>query len=432
MAPAKRPICTNPGAATSCDSSEWRPTARVSKCAHWASECRGHFTRTSCTTTPPRVHTMMLGNGGELEYMYEPVTNTVLTGLRAKLHSHEIRELRTIIGQHGQTRDPNFPLRMQPEELLAGRALRAGDVFLWVGASGHDQVPWRALRGMGLYTCTIYYQSEPVRSCSLSRAEVDEIWDFSWSNIDSCVDNSRMPACDAPPVRRYVPLVPSDNPMALQYLSDPADSMPDPAPSLVFFGAPVFRQACLDFLSRRLKTRIIVQNKIWTAAAFEHWLASFETPPIFLNLHKGCQVPSARSSKGSREPITWRNPKLIGRGLLVISEPAYPKDEAEFEGLIDFAPLPALVERFHQMQAMSGAFRRKLALSRLHNFRLRFNASGVFARAGIYALLRHHRAHTRECTVDNSTPGAHRMVAPCCVFPRCLPASVDDTQDLRW
>ena len=430
MAPAKRPICANRpsrGAVSCGDSLEWRPTTRVSECALWATKCRGHFIRTSCPMSPPRVHTMILGNGGELEYMYEPVTNTVLTGLRAELHSHEIRELRTIIGQHGQTRDPSFPLRMQPEKLLAGRALRAGDVFVWVGASGHDQVPWRALRDLGLYT--IYYQSEPVRSCSLSRAEVDEIWDFSWSNIDSCVDSSHMPACDAPPVRRYVPLVPSAVPVSLQHLSDPADSMPEPAPSLVFFGAPVFRQACLDFLSQRLKTRIIVQNKIWNTAAFERWLTLFETPPIFLNLHKGCQVPSARSSERSRvpTPITWRNPKLISRGLLVISEPAYHKDEAEFEGLIDFAPLPALVERFHHLQAMSGALRRKLALSRLHNFRSRFNASGVFARAGIYTLLRYHRTHTRECTVDNSTPAPHRTTAPCCVFPRCLPASADDT-----
>lgn len=219
---------------------------------------------------------------------------------------------------------------------------------------------WRVRAQPGTLACparcrailyTIYYQSEPVRSCSLSRAEVDEIWDFSWSNIDSCDDSSHMPACDAPPVKRYVPLVPSDVPIPLQPLPDPTDSMSEPAPSLVFFGAPVFRQACLDFLSQRLKTRVIVQDKIWNAAAFERWLASFETPPIFLNLHKGCQVPSTRSSEGSRQPmpITWRNPKLIGRGLLVISEPAYPKDEAEFEGLIDFAPLPELVERFHRM-----------------------------------------------------------------------------------
>ena len=47
---------------------------------------------------------------------------------------------------------------------------------------GTDGCPGRYLRGRGVYR--IYYQSEPVTSLVFTKDEVDEVWDFSWHNID--------------------------------------------------------------------------------------------------------------------------------------------------------------------------------------------------------------------------------------------------------
>ena len=47
---------------------------------------------------------------------------------------------------------------------------------------GTDACPGRCSVVEGMYR--IYYQSEPVTSLVFTKDEVDEVWDFSWHNID--------------------------------------------------------------------------------------------------------------------------------------------------------------------------------------------------------------------------------------------------------
>ena len=65
------------------------------------------------------------------------------------------------------------------------------------------------------------------------------------------------------------------------------------------------------------------QYGIWSRRAFDTFLTQPEVG-IFLNLHKGCTTDG---SKAAYNPVTWRNPVLLNAHALLLSEPAYPKDQ---------------------------------------------------------------------------------------------------------
>jgi hypothetical protein len=70
--------------------------------------------------------------------------------------------------------------------------------FIWVGVHNVQRVPWKQIRARGAKT--VYYQTERVNSCALTKSNVDEIWDYAWYNIEQCKGKR-----DAP-VLRYVPI----------------------------------------------------------------------------------------------------------------------------------------------------------------------------------------------------------------------------------
>ena len=86
--------------------------------------------------------------------------------------------------------------------------------------------------------------------------------------------------------------------------------------------------------------------------------------------------------------MTWRNPKLLSSGGLIISERCYGKDELEFKGLIDFVERADIPIMFEQYVRMAPSERLRLGLSRREAFARRFDAVKIFGEAGIGSLLR--------------------------------------------
>ena len=68
--------------------------------------------------------------------------------------------------------------------------LKSGDTFVWIGNVGKFSQPWTSLRELGVRT--VYYQTEPMDlrqtsvQCPFRNQTVDEILDFSWSNLQLC------------------------------------------------------------------------------------------------------------------------------------------------------------------------------------------------------------------------------------------------------
>ena len=118
---------------------------------------------------------------------------------------------------------------------------------------------------------------------------------------------------------------------------------------------------------------------------------------IFLNLHKDC------SNETVANPVTWRNPKLLSSGGLIISERCYGKDEIEFKGLIDFVERADIPIIFEQYVRMSPSERLRLGARRREEFARRFDAVRIFEGAGIGSLLR---------ASSDVKPGAPAAVEP--------------------
>ena len=126
---------------------------------------------------------------------------------------------------------------------------------------------------------------------------------------------------------------------------------------------------------------LVSTYNIWNDRDYEDFLRG-DYIGIFLNLHKDCSNVSVPN------PVTWRNPKLLSSGGLIISERCYGKDELEFKGLIDFVERADIPIMFEQYVRMAPSERLRLGLSRREAFAERFDAVKIFERAGIGSLLR--------------------------------------------
>jgi hypothetical protein len=126
---------------------------------------------------------------------------------------------------------------------------------------------------------------------------------------------------------------------------------------------------------------LISRYNVWNDADYGDFLRA-DYIGIFLNLHKDC------GNRSVANPVTWRNPKILSSGGLIISERCYGKDEIEFKGLIDFVERADIPVVFEQYVRMAPSERLRLGLSRREAFAKRFDATRIFERAGIGSLLR--------------------------------------------
>ena len=270
------------------------------------------------------------------------------------------------------------------------RKLRRGDIFVWVGVAGSRNVPWQSLRQFGIFT--VHYQTEPWDvGCALYRDSVDELWDFSWHNIDACVEGGSHPGIayyergksvrDAPGAVRYVPLG-ADS-------SSPQVEHPTVGPPLAFLGEFESRRQprryhCLRAIDMQLKQvnapSVLKRRDLWDAEEYRQLL---RTHDIWLNIHKLCG--------DAHNPVTFRVQRVLSAGGLLISERAYWKDEREFDGLVDFVGLrgdnsTALVAEYRRVATLSATERAEIAATRQRRFHERFSPKRIFERTGLYAL----------------------------------------------
>ena len=283
------------------------------------------------------------------DYLYAPLRATVLTGLRGL----------------GVSR-----IHVSYEGAFDWDAIPTGSILIWLGwgrkgrYGRNRRVPWKALGGRGVYR--IYYQSEPVTSLVYTKDEVDEVWDFSWHNIDKVSTHENAP------ILRYVPIAFLREAPLIKRFGD--------VPKLVFFGNAKWRP-CWSDVKAMMGADLMSRYNVWNDQDYEDFLGN-DYIGIFLNLHKDCGNASVAN------PVTWRNPKLLSSGGLVISERCYGKDELEFKGLIDFVERADIPIMFEQYVRMAPSERLRLGLSRREAFAERFDAVRIFERAGIGSLLR--------------------------------------------
>ena len=310
----------------------------------------------------------------KLSVMYWPVVGTLLEGFR---HAEAGVEILLGVG---------FSLAYHA---AIGR-LRREDVLLWVGTNGKLSQPWRKLRNAGVRT--VYYNTEPMyhAPCDRYADTVDELWDFSYFNLERCAQAPMRPKTlrFIPPgfLREHRALTAASPPLPLVAGSNGGGSSGgssggnggggsggDPRLSLVFFGLldrlHGQRRACYLQLKERLGSRLVQRYDVWNESAFDALMASSE---IFLNLHKFCT---------RRHPVTFRNAVLLNAKKLLLSERAHCLDEREYAGMMTFVDVPDLAATYERLIATDWRAAQRLSHER---FERHFAPRALFARAAVY------------------------------------------------
>jgi len=302
--------------------------------------------------------------------MYEPPRLTLQDGLRAAGFN--------VVTEFFPREEVTYPKKTG---LI--HSISKGDIFVWLGEAGMEKVDWAALRRLGLYV--IYYQSEPIHDCVLDRNSVDEMWDFSLGNIEKCRSNP------AAPKLRYIPLANHDGKPQIELRRERTHSVSARKTSLAFFGKRRSRP-CWDNLTKlalsdgsKMADHLSETYNAWDDTSYGRLLAdAFDADgfTIWLNLHKGCGTPDYA------RPVTWRNPKLLGSGALIISDRCYDSDESDYKGMIRFVDgIEGIRDEYQRLSAMPASELVTLSREATRLFKARFRAADIFKRANVTSML---------------------------------------------
>ena len=327
-------------------------------------------------------------------FMYRPALLTLQAGLLSA----------------GITASINYDLRLLRPAL---KAISPADLFIWMGALDLDAIGAFALHNLTVRgVLTVYYSTEADawHSCAQKqKLVVREVWEYSRSNTLCCNGVYRKPWRFVPP--GFIPGGQLAQPSAEQ--------------QLVFIGSNSrwydMRQRCLGQIDIGLKlTRasgalphmtascessfcalpdcgnyscpLRVSN---TAHSDLSWKLELQRTSTFLNLHKACNDSAVYTAACE----TFRFAPLLSAGAAIVSEHCHSADEADYEGLVNFAPVADLAAaataswRDHARGATSVHERSAL-------FAERFSPAAIFERAGITAMLAAHQAHRREAPAN--------------------------------
>lgn len=307
------------------------------------------------------------------------------------------------------------------------------DLFVWVGMFDHVRGLSDAKRMRKLGVRTAFYGTESHmiwdKKCTIiTSLEVDEIWQYTHSNIARCPESKiGKPA-------RYVPpgYLPREHMAAEARMG--GSSKPPPLRALFLGGFQKFynqRRFCIGVVQTALVAPALAADREAVksgAARLPHHRALGACPgdvarveyyghgsicplqsaynayddsswdryvamaPYFLNVHKSCNA-TARVSEAACE--SFRLSMLLAAGGLVFSEHCHPLDEMAYAGLVRFGAVDELGSAMIAEHAVDmaeadyGAARRR---KRLDEFALRFSPSAIFERAGLITSLR------RSCT----------------------------------
>lgn len=329
----------------------------------------------------------------KFHFMYRPALLT----LQAGLHSA------------GITASINYDLRLLRPAL---KGISPADLFIWVGVLDLDDTGAFALHNLTVRgVLTVYYSTEADawHSCAeKQKLIVREVWEYSRSNTLCCNGVYRKPWRFVPP--GFIPGGQLARPAAEQ--------------QLVFIGntrAYDKRQRCLEQIDLGLKLTRASRALPHIAARCESsycalpdcgnyscplrisstahsnlsWSLELQRTSTFLNLHKACNYSAAHTAACE----TFRFASLLSAGAAIVSEHCHSADEADYEGLVNFAPVADLAAaataswRDHARGATSVHERAAL-------FAKRFSPAAIFERAGITAMLAAHQAHRREAPAN--------------------------------
>ena len=247
----------------------------------------------------------------------------------------------------------------------------------------------------------MYYQTEPESNCFASdrsgRPEPDEIWDFSLGNLEDC--RRRLDRANARDqlTLRFVPPGYLEPAAAVQH---DAEAVP---PRLLFFGYPFFakRGVCYRRLLAALgPSRLNATWSINSEHALDRWWAAEGRHSMHLHLHKHCGVSALQPAPA------FRLSPLLSRGARVISEPCHPLDEAEYAGLVHFAPVDSIPAAYLARVAMRTATASAAVAAA---FRERFTPARLFARAGVDSLAQPKALPSAAAVVDAAATGLWRV-----------------------
>jgi len=226
---------------------------------------------------------------------------------------------------------------------------------------------FNSLRSSGVLI--VYYNTDAAFECPLTSADpVDELWDFSYHNIDNCQEQGNGPA-----TIRYVP------PGALS--GSPLAGSGGAKGSLLHLGHAWWRTCWLE-LYNNMPGELSYESSAWTETAF---IGILKHHNIFLNLHKG-------DCKWERNPFAAvRASRLLSAGAILISEYSYSKDQQEFAGLVDFVNFDAIPATYANYFAEDPVTYENLRNSRRSAYLTKFGPSTLFTNAGIYDMMNSRR-----------------------------------------
>jgi hypothetical protein len=336
-----------------------------------------------------------VGPTPKMRFFYRPALLTLQEGLQHANISAEInydtRKLHTVLPTLGP-----------------------GDMFVWVGVNGLDDVV-RPLRNLTLHgVFTVFYSTEAdfAHPCAQKQAiHVREVWEYTRSNVVCCAATSRRPW-------RYVP------PGYLPAKQLTTSSLPSTQRMTFIGSASIYydkRRSCLRQVARGLMvsdrargskleanfTEDCSRRLCASAAcagscplhvlakAFDDrsWDAALQQTSTFLNVHKACNG-SATASNAACE--SFRLSPLLSAGAHVFSEHCHEADEEEYDGLVHFARVTDIGDATRALWRSTGPSPRQRAAI----FAERFAPSSIFQRAGLFETLaefrasRHRRRHS--------------------------------------
>ena len=313
---------------------------------------------------------------GRLSFMLAPIIRTLVLGLN-------VSGVRLNVAAVGSDAPAASALSQH------ARTLGRRDAFIWVGVKQHGTPPWAEMRRHGVRT--IFYQTEPMPAsggCMIppmrrpsSELEatplVDEVWDYSEVNLQLC---ARVPHA---PTLRFLPpgaITGATNDVHATAGArattgskerEPLDGGGGAAPQAIFLGDVTLDERARCFTSLRPLVRAV--NDVWSESALRRLVAS-TPPPLFINLHKKCMPPDGR------QPLeSVRLSQLLTLGALVVSQHAHERDEARYEGLVDFVSLAEMPQAIRKLQQRTDLA--DLAAERAARFRERFEPRALVTRA---------------------------------------------------
>eukprot|EP00928_Gymnodinium_smaydae_P040947 TRINITY_DN2772_c0_g1_i2.p1 TRINITY_DN2772_c0_g1~~TRINITY_DN2772_c0_g1_i2.p1 ORF type:complete len:416 (-),score=79.53 TRINITY_DN2772_c0_g1_i2:42-1223(-) len=313
-------------------------------------------------------------------YMYEPAFATLREGFENGPQDVEVR-----IPTPVRANEPGSTANLVAEFNNQTASLGRGDIIIYMGLIGPDvfarQVP--KLRAQGIYT--VFYSADPTEGCQMDATQVDEIWDFSHQTIRNCAKRGCLKTKAPAPPQRFVPLGALETPR-VTYNPDSAEAKAA-GQKMNFFGhVAADRQKCfakLDGMIGEKNLKLERTSDVWADSGFK---ALLNTTDLFLNMNHRCDM-NEDLTDDDRQPVFWRVPKLINAHGLVISEPCWPEDQAEFEGMVDFVPFSKIPEKFAELSALPASERQRLGNERAELFAKKFEPKKILERASIFSLM---------------------------------------------